>query len=223
MSEQPVLALGGGLGTKEPDAEGGHPGPPPLPGLRTPGSTRHACLTSLPNHPAQLCPHTFQFVCFNWGLPILEAGKLRLHQEGGARGADPHPAQPLSVFNASREDEAKGQRIEVRRSRPLGSGFPSWPLPAPGEWTGRELPGEAPVSGETKVPRVQRLLSRGGKGRRGRSQGSTLESPLKEERPCVLGSGVPQVPQPPKVTYLHTKRSWTHTFALELMSPTPTS
>nr|XP_030693642.1 cytoglobin isoform X1 [Globicephala melas] len=30
------------------------------------------------------------------------------------------------------KNRAKGERIEVRRSRPWRSGFPSWPLPAPG-------------------------------------------------------------------------------------------
>lgn len=148
----------GGLGTKEPDAEGGHPGPPPLPRLRTPGSAKHAFLTSDPNHPAQLRPHTFQFVCFNWGLPILEAGKLRLHQEGGERGADPSSSAPFCVQSLSEErskgPENRGQKEQATRNR-LSQLAP----PAPGEWAGRELPGEAQVSGEAKVPRVQHLLS----------------------------------------------------------------
>lgn len=149
---EPVLALGVGLGTKSQTQEEdtsvpllsrasellAGPGMPSSPATPTTQPSSHR--------------HTFRFVCFSWGLPILEAGRLRLSQAEGQRGADPSPAQPLSVFTASWKDRAKSQRIEVRRSRTLGSGFPSWPLPAPRGWADRELPGEAQVSGEVKGP-----------------------------------------------------------------------
>lgn len=100
-------------------------------GLRTPGSLRRAFLPGDPNHPTQP-PHTF-YQPFSWGRPISEAGRLRLRQAERQRGVDPCAARPLSVFKASGKDRAKGQRIEVRSSRSLGSSFPSWLLPAPGE------------------------------------------------------------------------------------------
>ena len=78
--------------------------------------------------------HTFYqpFQWGPWGLPILETGKLRISQEGGQRGANPFLQLSPFLYSETWKNRAKGERIEVKRSRPWRSGFPSWPLPGPG-------------------------------------------------------------------------------------------
>lgn len=82
---EPVLAQGEGLGTKRQTQKEDASVPLLSRGLRTPG---RAFLTSDPSHPAQLS-QAHVSPTLRRGLPILEAGTLRLSLEGGQRGADP--------------------------------------------------------------------------------------------------------------------------------------